>query len=213
MGSHSSRIVRTVVFATLLIARPFHAATFELTLLTGAQAAHFHGVFRHLDVAFRTNAAPVVGAEAAVLLGERSVVGVTIREFRPRTYAVENGVHYDGGRMTMRPSFVSYDFRLAPHGAWEPRIGAGYGIIFVGGKDLPATPSAPLIAVRRPDHPALLLRASLGRMIGRHGLVRFGVDYGPFNSTAEFRRAQYPRDDILIDFHPLAATVAAGFRF
>lgn len=198
----------------MLVAPALHAAGGEISLVTGAEAALFHGTMRQLDVQLRARPAALFGADVSFRLGESSSIRIGAREFRAHTYAVENGVRYDGSLLTMRPLFVSYDYRLANAGPWEPRVGIGAGVILMSGnKRLPETPTAPLIAVHRPDHPAIVLSSSLGRTIGSRGTVRFGIQYGPFNSTAEVRRAQYPNDDLRADFHPLAATLSTGFRF
>lgn len=209
-----TKILRALSSAFVCLAA-MAASGAELSLVIGGQASLFHGTMRQLSsVELRARPAALLGADVSFHLGERSSLRFGARELRTETYAVENGVRYDGSRLTMRPLFVSYDYRLANAGPWEPRVGLGAGIILMSGNNrLPETPSAPLIAVHRPDHPAVVLSSSLGRTIGSHGLIRFGIQYGPFNSTAEVRRAQYPNDDLRADFHPLAAMLSTGFRF
>ena len=199
----------------MAVAPALHAADGEFSFVTGGEAALFHGSVRQLSsVELRARPAALFGADVSFRLGDRSFLRFGARQFRTETYALENGVRYQGSRLTMRPLFVSYDYDLANAGPWEPRVGIGAGMILMSGNDrLPETPTAPLIAVHRPDHPAIVLSSSLGRTIGSRGVVRFGIQYGPFNSTAEVRRAQYPNDDLRADFHPLAATVSTGFRF
>jgi outer membrane protein W len=159
--------------------------------------------------------APSLGpAMAADLqLGDKRALQLAANEARPRaSIRGENGA--EGRRIRVVPLSFSLLQRFGASARVQPYAGAGLAFPFVRrANDVVDAPAMHVTRIEQPDHVAVI--AQLGARVPLSGRWWAAVDAKvfPFESTFETHRAEYPRDGLQTNFHPLIVTTGVGVRF
>jgi len=152
-------------------------------------------------------------AAAEMQLDDRLALHLAANEARPRaSLRGENGA--EGRRLRVVPLSLSLVRRFGEGGRVEPYAGAGLAFPFVRhADDVVDAPAMRVTRIEQPDHVAVI--AQLGARMPLSGRWWAGVDAKvfPFESTFETHRAEFPRDGLQTNFHPLIVTTGVGVRF
>ncbi len=95
-------------------------------------------------------------------------------------------------------------------------LSAGAGVVSLITRDIrrPITSGrVTLIRVSSPDHGGAVVSVGARYRLSPRLSLSTNVEYGPFRSTAEVRRIEFPQDNMETDFHLFVVKTGLDFRF
>jgi outer membrane protein W len=202
--------MRTSVFllSLVLIALPASAADrYDVQLGSGLLAfpgsGHVQGTSTYLRVA--PQAGPSLAAD--LWIGDNTALQLAASEAWPRVSVRHGG---EGRRIRVVPLSFSLLQRIDAGGYVQPYVGAGIELPFLRRSN---DAVVGITRIEQPDHLALVLQAGARVPLGQRWWIGMDAKVLPAQSTLETHRAEYPRDALQTNFHPLVLATGVGMRF
>jgi len=120
-----------------------------------------------------------------------------------------------GGQIDFAPLSILEELRFAPDRRVRPYVGAGIIVPFLLGTNLSdALRQAGIAAVRRPDHPALLVGLGADFTLGEHAVLAVDLRWVPYAETLVLvpRGEQFKSQELMRDFNPVTVAVGVAWR-
>ncbi|HEV2721929.1 MAG TPA: OmpW family outer membrane protein [Thermoanaerobaculia bacterium] len=200
--------ISVLLFSVVLIALPAAAADqYDVQLGSGLLAfpgnGHIQRTSEYLRVAPR--AGPALAAD--LWLRDKTALQIAASEAWPRVAIRDGG---EGRRIRVVPLSFSLLQRVDAGAHVQPYVGAGIELPLLRRGNEPV---AGIARIEQPDHVALVLQAGARVPLGQRWWIGMDAKVLPAESTLETHRAEYPRDALQTNFHPLVLATGLGVRF
>lgn len=159
--------------------------------------------------------APSLGPAAAaeMQLGGRLALQLAANEAWPRA-SIRGPNGGEGKRIRVVPLSFSLLRQFAPNARVQPYAGAGLAFAFVRrADDVVISREMHVVRIEQPDHVALVLQVGARVPLARRWWAGVDAKVFPAESTFETHRAEFPRDGLQTNFHPLIVATGVGVRF
>jgi outer membrane protein W len=119
-----------------------------------------------------------------------------------------------GGSVDLIPLSILEQRRFAPRGRFRSYVGVGLTLPFTRADLSPALRRAGVEAIRRPDHPALVVDLGTEVTLSGHTALLLDLDWVPYAETLVVvpRGALYKSQNLMLDFNPLTLSVGMAWR-
>jgi hypothetical protein len=124
------------------------------------------------------------------------------------------GSSTSGGRIDFVPLSIVEQLRYR-HGRFEPYVGAGLTVPFLPSTQLSnALRQAGVDAIRRPDHPALVVNTGFDFALGERTALVVDLHWVPFAETLVVvpRGEVFKSQELMLDVNPLTLSVGVAWR-